>query len=585
VSGHTAGKTTFCRFLRYALGERSFAADATRRRIRDAFSSGWLIAEIVVDDETWTVGRPLSVGPHSFSIRGGALEQATDGSERQEYGEFLAAVAAGALSATSFPTRDELLRWEHILSWLARDQECRFSDFLDWRHSSSNSEAAQLSVEERQFLVRSVLGLVSEGERAELQANAQLVAQRKASATQEQLLAHQAEVDHARVSSSLGRSLAKPSSPLFGSEARSELVRRTADVGRRESELIDSDRREELCEALERAVTAEANAKRTLTDTEQRLALEREECAQLAGERQASLLTSLPPGRDYCNVRLSVARDHGCPLAVSRPFEIATQRSERSAAQDLERLRQLVQSLEEHAAADRRVLSEASEATVAARTWFWAAGTAFESAKLELVRARAELALFRGRIEEAEEAQRAATEQAETVERLTREIDVSYTRQEQQRRERRDSAAYFATMFDFVVRAILGDESAGRVDVSGRSLSLVVEEHGERDSAAIATVKLLAFDLAALAASMEGHGTFPRLLIHDGPREADMAPEIYERLFLLARELEECCSGEPSFQYILTTTSPPPEACRQEPWLRLKLSGVPADGRFLRCDL
>jgi uncharacterized protein YydD (DUF2326 family) len=245
----------------------------------------------------------------------------------------------------------------------------------------------------------------------------------------------------------------------------------------------------------------------------------------------------------------------------------------------------LVQSLEEHAAADRRVLSEASEATVAARTWFWAAGTAFESAKLELVRARAELALFRGRIEEAEEAQRAATEQAETVERLTREIDVSYTRQEQQRRERRDSAAYFATMFDFVVRAILGDESAGRVDVSGRSLSLVVEEHGERDSAAIATVKLLAFDLAALAASMEGHGTFPRLLIHDGPREADMAPEIYERLFLLARELEECCSGEPSFQYILTTTSPPPEACRQEPWLRLKLSGVPADGRFLRCDL
>jgi hypothetical protein len=116
-------------------------------------------------------------------------------------------------------------------------------------------------------------------------------------------------------------------------------------------------------------------------------------------------------------------------------------------------------------------------------------------------------------------------------------------------------------------------------------LSLLVDEHGERDSAAIATVKLLAFDLAALTASAEGQGTFPRFLMHDGPREADIAPEIYERLFLYGRELEKCFSGEPSFQYIVTTTTPPPDAFQKDPWLRLRLAGAPGEERLLRCDL
>ena len=64
-----------------------------------------------------------------------------------------------------------------------------------------------------------------------------------------------------------------------------------------------------------------------------------------------------------------------------------------------------------------------------------------------------------------------------------------------------------------------------------------------------------------------------------------MSPDIYERLFLFARELEKCFSGEPSFQYVLTTTTRPPDEFLAEPWLRLKLAGVPADERFLRCDL
>src|SRR5690606_38606551 len=119
-------------------------------------------------------------------------------------------------------------------------------------------------------------------------------------------------------------------------------------------------------------------------------------------------------------------------------------------------------------------------------------------------------------------------EHAESVRTLESDIKSSYDRQDELRQERRDALVRFSAIYDYVVRALLGDEVQGRIDTSGRSLVLAVEHHGQRDSAALATVKLLAFDLAALTASIEGRGDFPRFLIHDGPREADMAPDIYE---------------------------------------------------------
>jgi hypothetical protein len=52
------------------------------------------------------------------------------------------------------------------------------------------------------------------------------------------------------------------------------------------------------------------------------------------------------------------------------------------------------------------------------------------------------------------------------------------------------------------------------------------------------TIKTLVFDLAAVVSSIEGRGDHPRFLIHDGPREGNMARVIYGRFFLYAVELE-----------------------------------------------
>lgn len=588
VAGHTAGKTMFCRLVRHVLGEHGFATDGTRRRVREKLPTGWVVAEVVVGDEQWVVGRPFTIGSHSFCIRGGTIPQATDGSSRTEYQVFLDAISdqtISKLSAARFPASDEPIHWDHVLPWLSRDQECRYADFLEWRHSSSDSETPSLNVDERQFVMRSVLGLISDAERTEQQTNAQLVVRKKEAALREPLLAHQARVDHGRVSKILGIELAPPSTPLFGSQARAELDRRMAELDALERDIALTDQRSELRSVLDAAIAFEVNARRDLQDIENLLVLERTTLQQLAGNSQAALLVDLPPSRDFCGVRMSVAREHGCPLATSRPVALAEHRSERTAEEELQAHRSRVQSLEAAVQTQGQTVAKAVSATSIARQNLLRLSTEFEEARGRVLSERAQLAQIARLVHQAEEAWAGAAEHAEAVVRIDREINESYGRQEQLRHDGREAVERFSTTFDYVVRAILGDEVSGRVDTSGRSLSLVVEEHGERDSAAIATVKLLAFDLAALIASAEGRGTFPRFLIHDGPREADMASDIYDRLFILARELEKCFENEPSFQYIVTTTTPPPVECAAEPWLRLTLSGVPAEERFLRCDL
>ncbi len=83
---------------------------------------------------------------------------------------------------------------------------------------------------------------------------------------------------------------------------------------------------------------------------------------------------------------------------------------------------------------------------------------------------------------------------------------------------------------------------------------------------------VLGFDIACLIASISGIGYLPRLLIHDSPREADMEEPMYHALFRLVAELEASSEGrEASFQYIVTTTTQPPEELACMPFLRLKL--------------
>ena len=591
VAGHTAGKSTFCRLLRHVLGDSGFASDGVKRRIRSKLPNAWVAAEVFVDDARWVVARPLGIGYRSFCLRNCVVDEVADTAmDRQDYQEFLHALArvtTDGLTATKFPTTDKPVGWEHVLPWLVRDQDCRFADFVEWRHSSSGSGAPALNVEERQFLVRTVLGLISEEERAELQRNAQLLVDKREAERLEPLLQHQAETDRRRLSNELGKELPLTSTPLFGSEARVELARWREALEKREALVEENDRREALRTALEDASRHEGALGQSLKDVRERLGREKGLTDELAGNGQAELLALLP-SPDFCNVLLSEAREKGCPLAVGRPIDLGAKRSERAAADELAAKRAVVAGLEREVKRLEGEINGAERAAKNARRDYLSANTAYTEAQSKLQDARSKLGQLDKLVEAAEGAAESAGAKAESVKQIARKVEDSYARQEEIREAQRAAIHGFSTRFDYVVRALIGDQVTACVETSGRSLSLSIEERGDRDSAAIATLKLLAFDLAAIVASIEGEGAFPRFLVHDGPREADMASDVYERLFLFAHELEKCFGGdEPGFQYIITTTTTPPDKFveRDAPWLRLRLSGLPAHERFLRQDL
>lgn len=600
VAGHTAGKSTFCRLLRHLLGDGGFAPDAVKRRIRAKLPTAWVAAEVVIDDTPWVVARPLGTGRSSFCLRDRSIDDVTDtNTEHRDYQEFVDALAKGTtdlLTSKKFPStdKDKPVGWAHVLPWLVRDQDCRFADFLEWRHSSSGSEAPALNVEERQFLVRTVLGLISDSERTELQRNAKLVAEKEEATRTAPLLRHQAETDRERLIKALGKDLPLTSTPLFASAARAELGLRREDVNKRKVALESGDHREELQAAVEAASKKEGALKEKLSGIQDRLDAVQGVVGELAGTQQSGLLAALPPPRDFCNVPLRMAREHNCPLVVNQPVDLAAKRSEAAAkksdqvaSEELAAEREVVAALQKEKRRIEGELAEAERATKAARREFLSANTSHAEATSKLQDDGSKLDRIAELIDAAEGAAKNAASKADSIKQLTKDIDDSYTQQEKIREAQRTAIGRFSARFDYVVRALIGDQVAARIDTSGRSLSLTVEEHGERDSTFIATVKVLAFDLAAILASIEGHGAFPRFLVHDGPREADMAPDVYERIFLLAREIEKCFEGEPAFQYIVTTTTTPPEKFieRNAPWLRLQLSGLPAQERLLRQDL
>ena len=138
--------------------------------------------------------------------------------------------------------------------------------------------------------------------------------------------------------------------------------------------------------------------------------------------------------------------------------------------------------------------------------------------------------------------------------------------------------------FDSVLRELVPGDIRGYAKLDGNGLRLDVELGGYRSTVAIDSLKVVAFDLAILAMSLERSLFFPGILMHDSPREADLSETVYRHLFEFSAKLEEC-GPAPLFQYILTTTTAPPDRFQHEPWLRLKVKGAPAEERLLKVDL
>jgi hypothetical protein len=136
--------------------------------------------------------------------------------------------------------------------------------------------------------------------------------------------------------------------------------------------------------------------------------------------------------------------------------------------------------------------------------------------------------------------------------------------------------------FDYLIRRVVSPEASGSVSLDGNGLHPRIEWHGRRRSVALNSLQIVLFDLAAMLCAVEGDGIAPAFLIHDSPREGDLDPYTYARIFRALRELGPDDQSA-AFQYIVTTTTTPPSQVADR--IRLTITADRAENRLLMENL
>lgn len=606
-AGHAAGKTLFCRMIRYLLGERHLGNEIVQARVAGGFPDGWVIGTIFIEDTPWLVGRPFASKHGQFAVQGKTTEDFLQGrvEERPHYDAFQDALHRRVTRdhrLREFPDKGGRIDIQHLLPWFTRDQEARYGSASGWREAASGAEPMATDNEDRHFLMRVVLNLIHPNEIPELDRNAKLLRQLNDHKAKQPVLKDRAKTDFKRLRDELNAVGFDP-----------EFVQKLTLDDDLLSDSVEAKLEEELTRLrglIQEIPTAEdvkaLQAKLTLA-TEKRVELQRDvrDVEKLLTDKQTDWgnfqnkgsieelkahqrTMEMPTG--YCGAPISVAKNHTPRCNLWREFSNLPN-EDGGDAENLEALNlkfaEEVKSLEAKLAEKRENAQSAVKAESDASR---ALTEANEQRSKVFAFLSAKKVKFDGLKTLAEQAIEAhgASKQAEIDQKSAeKKLKESYEIQQTIRAQQDGVRNVFISYFDAVCKHVLGSKVRAAITIERRSLVLETFDRGPLTSAAIETVKILALDFAALWSSIEDKSFHPSFLMHDGPREADMDAWMYRRFFTFMRKLEEAypADQEPAFQYIITTTEAPPDDMQGDPWLLPPLSARTQDERLLRTDL
>jgi hypothetical protein len=590
-SGHGAGKTLFCRLLRYCLGEDTFANDDLRRTVAEQLPTGLVGIEVLINGARWAVLRPIGATRRHIARADSTLEELVDSSEPgtgiQPLLEALDSLVSPGDGDLFIPSSRAHSAWLFALAWLTRDQECRYDHILDWRHARADTRSPVLGTSREQMVVavRSLLGVLDQ-EEIKLKDERDGLAEKRRSLERD-LTYYQRRIEQLR--SDLSSALGTQDNAASGGElelgewrtrAESRLEREddTVPVDAQRAQL--STARNERDGVLGEAAVVTGDLRRL----EGTLALHQEQVRALRGERAnleaTEIKAKLGPVCPVCNVPIDRALAEGCQ--ISNVFldaaEVAQDR--RTVADQMRdcnttigvcqtdmaaRKRDLAQLRQQQTGLESRIATLEVEIDRGSRQnrQRWAG-------KQRVIESVTEL---QGMYDDVSQSRRNSGELAKKDEQLR-------DRQAELRASHQDVLSRFDELFGYVCRGVLGNGISASVSLTGLGIQADVQVGGM----AMESLKAIAFDLAATLMSIEGRTVVPAFLVHDSPREADLGVSIYHRWFRFIASLEKL-STEPPFQYIITTTSEPPEELRSSGSVVEILHGAEPEERLLRREV
>jgi hypothetical protein len=588
--GHGSGKTLFCRLIRYCLGEDRFAPEAQRERIASKFANGLVGAEVILDGICWAIVRPLGVRRRHVAIANGDLEEIAAGEATTTGLEpFIEAVDRTLIT----PELVNLVRpgnegplWPIALAWLTRDQECRFDDVLDWRSPSSDS-ASPLPASGREKgprleALRAFLMAMTPEEHAARNSVNTLDSRYR---TLEQESSHQLwEVNRrrARLVATLGlEGESLPEMPLL-----IEYLRKTARERVAHATQLPAGTQSELAAA--RAELDSVHGEWVRLDGERirietSIPIETRVLSEIQGELPGLSFSSVEaasPICPICEVPVDRALAEGCQLSHKLHDPAACRARWEKRKHESNEQRRILEALRQERTVILQQLALVKQKLQPLRERVSTIENARDSRESTWYSARQ----LQDGVERLADLYNAHEETARELADMALELDAERARVGAFRDEQSRVFSRLNDKFDPIVRRLLGEAAQGHISLSGNGIDVSIDLGGDRATAAIDSLKVLAFDLAALCLSMEGATRVPAFLLHDSPREADLGLNIYHELFRLVRELEQE-PRPPLFQYIVTTTTEPPEELRADPRLRLVIRGAPPQERLLKTDL
>jgi hypothetical protein len=598
-TGHAAGKTLLCRQIRYCFGEDTFADPEDTAAIRKRFPNGGVGAEVRLCGETWVVRRAYASRGDDRAMRRECLADLTDDLHRGSFTAFRESIEALAFTDAHRELLKELedieVPWQYVLAWLTRDQECRLDGLTHWRHpeSSSHSPVRKAASETRLNVLRMAIGLYSEHSNTARKR----VSEASQTANTAESEARQADERFKVLRRDLATALQRdeaaiwppppppPDQALYDEHAAREAHVRSLEVA--VDQQLRSTTAVETTAAQKADEQALEAARSELAEVEQRIVDLGDDVKQ--GKEQLALV-STDSAKAWATLRR--AKHPTCPYDDT-PLDVEKARfvCPMPKLPDPDAAKKLAQESNEH---QKKVADEVSSKTnVLAKLKGQRAGLTTRSTNLERAVEAHQFTIARA-TQESQAAWAAkgtlrgfvsavkTLEDARAAERNAKDAEKVILEQKNEHLSTY-STSELAKWFDVLVKQIVAKEAKGEVTLDGKGLSATIQWRGRRRSVALNSLRLVLFDLAALLCAVEGTSSAPAFLLHDSPREGDLDPWTYARLFetVLALGAEEETAP---FQYIVTTTTEPPEGDVRQ-CVRVELSARSDETRFFRVDL
>lgn len=596
VAGHTAGKSTFCRLLRYALGDVSYGNDAQENKIINKFMNGWVVLRVELEGDPWIVGRSFNDKNSSFAIPSGDLPTFLAGYLQPAggYADFTAALDSlfiKPLITQKFPGKRGEIHWRHLIPWFTRDQEARLLSLTTWRAPVGKTNALNTDSDERHFLMRLILGLLPKGEVGEFDRHEELNERKRELDKTLPLTRAKTAQAFSQLSEWIDVETKGLEEPLFHAAAKAAHEAKEKKLHALHAELPSEFELQAAQDSWRLAGNKVAQAAAELRAAQHRVkGLQQaiRDCDAHQIEQAAALEDiNRQPSALACGIPITEACEAGKRRHADLPASDAYAAVLQVIAKSKDKLVSDQAVAEEAVVTARAAVSDAEKAELKSQTAYLTIASKRANGLESYFEAKAENAARKRVLESSRKVLEQKTAEEALLESTAKYIGKSTEQEARERKESDRDRGHFSALYQRVLRYMLGEEVTGTVDQNGRSLALTAEGRNDLDSGAITAAKLISFDLAAMAWAMENRGHHPRFVIHDSPREADMAEDIYAGLFEAAIEMERCFVGtEPSFQYIVTTTATPPDEWNRLPWRREPvLNALVKDKRILGEDL